>query len=68
MIRSTLNHFQIVRKSITGQRTADEQTFASLDVLSRKLERLKEKYNFFSQLDFSPDVKKLRNNKPVVVG
>jgi hypothetical protein len=67
MIGTTLNHLQIVRKSITGQRTADEQTFTSLDILSEKLERLKEKYKFFSQVDFSSDVKKLQNNRPVVV-
>jgi hypothetical protein len=67
MIRTTSNHLQIVRKSINGQRIADEQTFASLNALNQRLERLKEQYKLFSQVDFSPDVKKLRSKNVVVV-
>jgi hypothetical protein len=62
------NHCQIVRDSIIGERTIDEQTFASLAVLGERLERLKKLDKFFSAVSFSSAVEKLKrqNNKMLV--
>jgi hypothetical protein len=62
------NHCQIVRDSITGERTIDEQTFASLAVLGERLERLKKLDKVFSAVEFSSALKKLktRNNRVFV--
>ena len=41
MIGMDSNNCQIVTDSINGQRETDEQTFASLAILTERLERLK---------------------------
>jgi len=62
------NHCQVVRESIVGERAIDEQTFASLAVLSERLERLRKLDKVFSAVEFSSAVKKLktRNNRVFV--
>ena len=57
------NHCQIVKNSINGERAVDEQTFASLAVLSERLERLKKADQSFSAVKFSSTVKKLAKNE-----
>jgi len=54
-----LDHYQIVRESIGGDRTIDEQTFASLAILSERLENVKRLDHAFYDVSFSPVVKKL---------
>ena len=66
MIGTDSNHCRIVAESLAGEREPDEQTFASLAILSEKLERLKELDEAFSGVEFSPDVKKLRSQKNTV--
>ena len=63
MIGTESNHYRIVADSIVGERQADEQTFASLAVLSERLERLKEQYDVFSGIEFSSAVKNLQSQK-----
>jgi hypothetical protein len=41
MIEAGMDHWQIVKKSLSGARGVDEQTFASLAILDERLERLK---------------------------
>lgn len=60
------SHCQIVGKSISGQREIDEQTFASVAVLSERLERLKSSSRLFSEISFSPAVKRLARRKTAV--
>lgn len=60
------NHCRIVEESITGERAADEQTFASLAILSERLERLKKLGKQFSGVTFSPGVEKLKGRKDAV--
>jgi len=60
------DHFQIVDMSINGSRAVDEQTFASLTILTERLERLRKLDNVFSDIDFSSDVKKLKGRKNAV--
>ena len=59
MIQTDLNHSQIVADSIAGRRTTDEQTFASLAILTERLERLKQMGGPFADIDLSPAAKKL---------
>ncbi len=66
MIEANLNDCQIVERSITGQRAIDEQTFASLTILTERLERLKKLGKTFSNVTFSPAVKKLKAQKNAV--
>jgi len=69
MIEVDSNHFQILRDSIVGKRAVDEQTFASLAILTERLERLKKLDKAFGDIAFSPGVKKLtRQKNPVAVG
>ncbi len=60
------NHCRIVRNSIVGKRTVDEQTFASLTILTERLERLKKVDEIFGNVVFSPVVKKLKGQKNAV--
>jgi hypothetical protein len=62
------NHCQIVKDSISGERTIDEQTFASIAILGERLEQLKKLDKVFSGVEFSPAIKKLKsqNNRVLV--
>jgi len=66
MIRTDSNHCRIVADSIAGEREVDEQTFASLTILSERLEQLKEQYDVFSSVTFSSAVKKLQSQKDII--
>jgi hypothetical protein len=69
VIGTDSNHCQVVRDSMVDQRAVDEQTFASLAVLSERLERLRKLDKaFYGVVEFSPAVKKLKaqNNKVLV--
>jgi hypothetical protein len=66
MIEGESNHCRIVRDSIVGKRTVDEQTFASLAILGERLERLKNIDENFSDVEFSSAVKKLKGRKNAV--
>lgn len=62
------NHCQIVEKSVSGERVVDEQTFASVEILAERLERLKKVDKLFAHVEFSPYAKKLlKQEKPVAV-
>ncbi len=66
MIEEDRNHCQIVERSLCGEREIGEQTFASLEVLSERLERLKELDSAFSEVEFSTDVRNLQDKHNVV--
>jgi hypothetical protein len=63
MIETDSNHCRIVEKSLNGERGVDEQTFASLAILSERLERLKKLNKIFDNVTFSPAVRKLKTQK-----
>jgi hypothetical protein len=52
-------HCQVVGASLIGKRPVDGQTFASLAVLSDRLERLRQS-PLFAGVSFSPQVEQLR--------
>jgi hypothetical protein len=66
MMEAASNYFRIVNESLTGERELDEQTFASLEVLSERLERLKRLDGFFAEVGFSQDIKRLKNRAHAV--
>ena len=66
MIEVDSNHCQIVRDSLAGERMVDEETFASLTILTERLERLKKLDKIFSSVTFSSAVKKLARQKNAV--
>ena len=61
-----LNYFQIVKESLSGERAVDEQTSASLTILTERLERLKKLDESFSSVTFSSAVKELKGQKNTV--
>jgi len=68
MIETSSSHCQIVEKSLAGERAVDEQTFASLTILSERLQRLKGLDKSFVNIGFSPAVRKLKGQRrPVTV-
>jgi hypothetical protein len=60
------NHWQVVARSLNGEREVDEQTFASVAALTERLEQLKRSDSAFSEVAFSPAVKRLQKD-PVAV-
>ena len=60
------NHYHIISQSLMGDRSADEETFASLEILSERLERVKKLDKSFGKIEFSPAVKKLKRQKNTV--
>jgi hypothetical protein len=66
MIGMDLNHYQIVEQGLTGERAVDEQTLASVEILSERLDRLKKLDKIFSGIEFSSVVKKLKSRRNIV--
>jgi hypothetical protein len=54
-----MNHCQILEKSLSGEREVNEETFASLAILTERLERVKKFGKHFSDVTFSSAVEKL---------
>jgi hypothetical protein len=46
-------------ESLTGQRPADEQTFASINLLAEKLQAVRKIHRRLVDVDFSPQVQAL---------
>lgn len=62
------SHCQIVARTLAGERGLDEQTFASVAVLAERLERIKSHGGLFSNIEFSPDLQRLRHcSEPLYV-
>ena len=69
MIRMDSDHCRTVTESINGERPVDERTFASLAVLTERLQQLKNSDPAFDSIAFSPAVRSLLNRKsPIAVG
>jgi hypothetical protein len=68
MMEMDSNHCQVAGRSLSGERAVDEQTFASLEVLGERLERLKALNNGFDGVTFSREVMELKaQNNTVAV-
>ncbi|UCF00362.1 MAG: hypothetical protein JSV82_04670 [Planctomycetota bacterium] len=66
MIEGQSSHWQIVAESLTGERVIDEQSFASLTILTERLERLKKLDKSFDSIEFSPAIRELAKQKDAV--
>ena len=66
MIGMDSNHCRIVSDSLSGARDVDEQTFACLEVLFERLERVKKLDDAFAGISFSPEVEQLQNSRKAV--
>ena len=66
MFGTESKHCRILRDALEGKRAADEETFASLTILSERLERLKKLDKAFNSIEFSSAVRKLTEQKSSV--
>ncbi len=66
MSEAGLSHCGIVQETLAGNRAAEEQTFASLEVLTERLERVRQLGGSFSEVEFSADAGRLRHRKKAV--
>ena len=63
------SYYQIVARTLAGERPVDEQAHASIAVLAERLERLKSHGGLFSGIEFSPHLQRLQQrSEPVSVG
>jgi len=67
MMEAASNYCRIVSESLTGEREVDERTFASIAILTERLERLKRLGGLFADIGFSTNVKKLKSRADVVL-
>jgi ABC-type transporter Mla MlaB component len=61
------DHCEVVKASLSGARTVDEQTSASVAVLNDRLERVKKLGSKFTRIEFSPAVRQLKNHSSRIV-
>ena len=65
MIGSESSHCNLLRESIAGSRSVDEDTFASLAILTERLDRVRKSGGAFAGVAFSPQVKKMARKRHV---
>jgi hypothetical protein len=63
------DHCEVVQESLQGKRETDDRTFASLEILKDRLDRVKRMSPRLAIVEFSPAVDKMRksSNKLAVV-
>ena len=61
-------HCHVVSETLAGDRAADEQTYASLAVLTERLDAIKGSSSLFDGIQFSPYAERLRRHATVAVG
>ncbi len=66
MIEFEANHHQVVAASLAEDAVADENTMACLDILTERLERVKQLGGAFAGIGFSSGVKKLQASNSAV--
>jgi hypothetical protein len=69
MLGMETNYCQILGKSLRDERAVDESTFASLEVLKERLDRVKGLGGSFAGIEFSQSVRNLEGQRSrVAVG
>ena len=61
------NYLQVIKDSINGCRRTDDLTFASIEILGDRLDRLKKLDKSFAKVAFSSSVKRLARQKNAVL-
>jgi len=59
MFATKCDHFKVITESLSGARPIDEETFSSVAVLAKRLERLKKTSKLFDDVGFSDKVEEL---------
>jgi len=54
------SHYQIVAGALAGDRPVDERALTSVAILAERIEHLKGQSPLFAGIEFSPDVKKMK--------
>jgi hypothetical protein len=60
MIEMYQDHCEVIKDSLSGKRTIDEQTLASVAVLDERLQQVKKLGGRFSSIRFSPAVEQIQ--------
>jgi len=66
MTRMEFDNLKVVAESLEGKRNVDEDTFASVAILSDKLERLRKISEKYCAVEFSPYVKNIMAKEKVM--
>ena len=66
MIGMDSDHCRIVTESLAGKRKVDNNTFASLAILSERLERVQKLDYAFAGISLSPEARKLQKKSNAV--
>lgn len=61
-----IDHCTTVQESLTGQRPADEQTFASISILADRLRTVRKLHPSLFNVEFSPQVQALIEQESVL--
>jgi hypothetical protein len=56
------DHCEVVQESLHGTRETDDRTFASLEILKDRLDRVKKMNPKYAIIEFSPAAERLRKN------
>jgi hypothetical protein len=56
------DHCEVVQESLQGKRETDDRTFASLEILKDRLDRVKRISPKFAIVEFSPAVSQMRTS------
>jgi hypothetical protein len=59
MYTTEIDHCQTVLDSLTGNRTTDEQTFTSINILAERLENVRKLHRALIDVEFSSFVQEL---------
>ena len=59
MYTTELDHCEIVHDSLAGNRTIDDQTFDSINILAERLENVHKLHRALIDIEFSPHVQAL---------
>jgi hypothetical protein len=63
MIGMESRHCQIVTETLNGTRPADNQSLASMEILSQRLEKLQKLNKAFAKIELSSQAKELMKQK-----
>ena len=66
MLELYQDHCEIVKEALSGTRTIDERTYASVAALDERLRRVKKMGPKFAIVEFSPAVRKLKSHTNAV--
>jgi hypothetical protein len=61
-----IDRCKVVMESLSGQRPTDEQTFASINILSDRLQNVRKVHRSLIDVEFSPQVQALVEQEAIL--